>query len=232
MNIIKSKKGFVFIETLLTVVVLMTSLLLIYSSYSSTIADERERLYKDDISFMYRTKDIKNFLIKNSNITTPTFINLNFYDNAMEPTKLIHYIVPLGSGLDTLFRNVSNPNVASPETVFGDLISNYNVHQLAVVKKDYIENCTSENKDDDKCKSNLPIKMKKYIDSLNDTDYDYYLVAMYAERQNKDGQKVNCIPYIDNNSLSNDGNNLFPQNSVCKVGFAHIGFYVSDGGMP
>ncbi|MEG0977451.1 MAG: hypothetical protein RSF02_02735, partial [Bacilli bacterium] len=63
-----NKKGFIFIETVVTVVVLSTSLLLLYSSYSNTIYKEKDKIYYDDLSYIYRTNYIKNFLTQNSNI--------------------------------------------------------------------------------------------------------------------------------------------------------------------
>lgn len=50
-----NKKGFVFLETIITVVVLTTTLVLLYASYSGSISAERKRLYYDDISYVYRS---------------------------------------------------------------------------------------------------------------------------------------------------------------------------------
>lgn len=54
-----NKKGFIFLETIITVVVLMTTLVFMYSSYSNVVIAERIRLYHDDISYIYKTKHIR-----------------------------------------------------------------------------------------------------------------------------------------------------------------------------
>ena len=46
----KKNRGFIIIETIITVVVLSTSLLYLYSSYSSIINREETRLYYDDVA--------------------------------------------------------------------------------------------------------------------------------------------------------------------------------------
>ena len=56
-----NKKGFVIIETIVTVVVLTTSLLYLYNSYSTIINREEARLNYDDLSYVYRTNYIRNF---------------------------------------------------------------------------------------------------------------------------------------------------------------------------
>ena len=55
----KNKKGFVLIETIVTVVVLTTSLLYLYNSYSSIIANENTRLYYDDVAYIYKANYIR-----------------------------------------------------------------------------------------------------------------------------------------------------------------------------
>ena len=57
-----NNKGFVFIETIVTTVVLMTTLVLMYSSYSRVITTEQKRLYHDDIAYVYKTKHIRDVL--------------------------------------------------------------------------------------------------------------------------------------------------------------------------
>ena len=64
----KNKRGFVFVETIITVVVLTTSLLYLYNSYSSIINSEEERLYYDNPAYIYKTNYIRDFLESNSNI--------------------------------------------------------------------------------------------------------------------------------------------------------------------
>lgn len=57
-------KGFVFIETIIVVVILTTSLLAIYSTFSKMVQSQKSRIYYDDIVYIYRTGIIKNKLEK------------------------------------------------------------------------------------------------------------------------------------------------------------------------
>lgn len=54
-----NNKGFVFLETIITVVVLMSTLVLLYATYSNVITTEQSRLYHDDIAYVYKTKHIR-----------------------------------------------------------------------------------------------------------------------------------------------------------------------------
>ena len=62
------KKGFAFIETIITVVLLSTSLLYLYNSYSSIISGEETRLYYDDPAYIYKTNYVRKFLEENTDI--------------------------------------------------------------------------------------------------------------------------------------------------------------------
>ena len=61
----KNKRGFVFVETIVTTVVLLSALLFIYGTYSSMIREEKKRLYFDDISYIYKTQIIASILEEN-----------------------------------------------------------------------------------------------------------------------------------------------------------------------
>ena len=62
-----NKKGFVFIETILTIVVLTTTLVILYGSYSRSVQSEKRRLYYDDISYVYKTMVIRDAFSKSVN---------------------------------------------------------------------------------------------------------------------------------------------------------------------
>ena len=57
-----NNKGFIFIETIITVVVLTTTLVLLYASYNNVIITEKRRLYHDDIAYVYKTQHIRDIL--------------------------------------------------------------------------------------------------------------------------------------------------------------------------
>jgi len=57
-----NNKGFVFIETIITVVVLTSTLVALYAAYSNVIITEKSRLYHDDIAYVYKTEHIRDIL--------------------------------------------------------------------------------------------------------------------------------------------------------------------------
>ena len=60
-----NNKGFVFLETIIITVVLTTTLIFLYSNFSKNINDEKQRLYYDDIAYIYKTAYIRN-AVKNT----------------------------------------------------------------------------------------------------------------------------------------------------------------------
>ena len=58
------KKGFIFIETIVTIVVLAVSLLYVYSGFNNILNKEKKRIHYDDVAYIYRTYYVKNFFAK------------------------------------------------------------------------------------------------------------------------------------------------------------------------
>lgn len=73
-----NKKGFAFIETIIMILVLATSLLLIYSSYKSIFISNNMRLYYDDITYVYKAYFTTNKLLDKKNLK-----NINFDNNVL-----------------------------------------------------------------------------------------------------------------------------------------------------
>ena len=57
----RNKKGFVFVETIIVIAVLITSLLYLYSTYIALSNNEKARLLYDDVSYLYRTYYVKKY---------------------------------------------------------------------------------------------------------------------------------------------------------------------------
>ena len=181
-----NKKGFVFIETIITVVVLSTSLIMLYNTYSSSIYNEKERLNYDDVGYIYRTNQIRNFLEENTDIDA-----IKSY--AFQGT----YVVTIGSGFDSMFTTEQIENGAKSNLEI--IMSSLNVHQMLLVSSDYILNCYDESLICKFSSNNLSYGLQNYLKSLNDASYDYYLVVEYAEKVNDIGQIEKCIPNVTTN---------------------------------
>ena len=87
-----NKKGFAFIETIITIVILSSALLYLYSSYSAIISEEETRLHYDDVAYIYYTNNVRKFLEEYSNIED---VKKNAFNN--------RYIEVIGTGYDGLF---------------------------------------------------------------------------------------------------------------------------------
>lgn len=58
-----NKKGFVFVETIVVIAVITTILLMLYGSFISILNQERRDMTFDDVSYVYRTFYIEDFLV-------------------------------------------------------------------------------------------------------------------------------------------------------------------------
>ena len=173
------KKGFVFIETIITVVVLSASLIYLYSSYSSIINNEEARVYYDDTAYIYKTSYIRDYLLNNTNIET---VKSTAFENT--------YATNIGPNYSGLFSDEGK------RADFESLWNSFNVYQMLLISKDLISECDGSSKDTDICKNsynNLSYNLRSYIRSLNDTSQDYYLVVEYSEKINDaDGNIISC----------------------------------------
>lgn len=84
------KNGFVFIETIVAIVVLTTSLLLLYSSFSKILQSERTRVYYDNITYVYRAWNTKKYMsdLKLSDVLK-NMSNTNYVINDLEKDSWI-----------------------------------------------------------------------------------------------------------------------------------------------
>lgn len=185
-NMKKKNKGFVFIETIITVVVLSTSLLYLYSSYSNIITREETRLYYDDPAYIYRTNYVRKFLEQYTNLEE---IKSYAFNNS--------YVITIGTGFDNMFTSeqIANNMASSME----NMINNFRINQMLIVDSYMLDECLGTNDDSTKCKvstSNLSYNMNNYIKTLNELDYNYYLIVEYSEHLSN-GKVSKCVPGTD-----------------------------------
>ena len=65
-----NKKGFMFVETIMVMTILTTSLITIYITFSRVLINEKRRAMFDDTSYLYRTYLLEDYLVS---------LNLNNY---------------------------------------------------------------------------------------------------------------------------------------------------------
>ena len=56
-------KGFVFVETIVVIVILTVGLVMIYSSFSSVLTNDKRRATYNDVAYIYRTFYIEDFIV-------------------------------------------------------------------------------------------------------------------------------------------------------------------------
>ena len=57
-----NKKGFIFVETIIVIAILLSSLMLIYSLYASSVSNENIRLRYDDTAKLYEAFYLRKYL--------------------------------------------------------------------------------------------------------------------------------------------------------------------------
>ncbi len=127
----KDKNGFVFIETIIAIVVLTSSLLLIYKSFNNILQAEKTRISYDDISYIYRSEYLKERLNDlNLNAALKGLLN----DNQK-------YFITIGMEYEGLFSGKE-----AEKDFMAKLLADFEVEQMIIIK---------ENKIDDLKKCNL-----------------------------------------------------------------------------
>ena len=179
----KDKKGFVFVETIITIVFLAAALLILYSSYRNAITEEKEKIYYDDISYLYRNYYLADFLINKTEI-----------HNVKEEDFKNKYTIDLSEGYDGLFSEYQISQ-GYPEELKG-VRERFNVNKMLIVSDDVIVECGSgENKACQDSYEGLSDGLTDYIkgmdigtreiNSKGEELKNYFLVVEYREKEEK-----------------------------------------------
>ncbi len=140
------KKGFAFIETVIAITILSTSLLLVYSSFKSITNNVKKRLYYDDINYIYRSNYIK----------------------VASQKVLDEYIS----------KNINYINVPKDELVNDEMVKDFEVNNIVLIKKDELKNLKKCLKDN--CGLDLSSTFKDYLKQISiDLHVDYIIAIEY-----------------------------------------------------
>ncbi len=188
----KRKKGFVFVETLVVVAVLTTSLLMLYSTYSASIRKEKTRIKYNDSVYLYRTYYLEKFF--RSFRLDMLSVSLN-KDDDTKP-----YLLTTGFGCTNNIFIHEEDNLGICE----NLLSNLHVSNLYFAYNDLssLQNCTNAS---GKCESLLQVNedMGAYLKTIGgEGKTGYRIIAEYSE--NKDGEYCDgddCVFYYATISL-------------------------------
>lgn len=183
-----NKNGFVFVETIIVIVILTGSLLILYKTFTNILQSEKTRVYYDDINYIYRTFYIKNKLDD---------LNLKSVINEISNNENKSFIT-IGIEYADLFQESENE-----KKYISNLLGDFEVNQMIILKENMIDNLKTCNLNcslDSKCSkyeqcndlySNLSDEMVNYIKRLYiDIPCNYVLVVEYNTCNN-----TNCHNY-------------------------------------
>ena len=185
MKLVK-KNGFIFVETIVAIVVLSSSLLLLYSTFFNILQSEKTRIYYDDINYIYRAYYIKKELY-----------NSNFQ-------SLLKTFANNGSVIELV-----NVQQLRNSEFFNEFLSDFEVRQMYIIKNGEsirnLKNCTelcaytascTNGATSTACKNlydNANSDLLNYIKFLNvDVATDYVLVIEF----NSCDKNNNCRSYF------------------------------------
>lgn len=184
------KNGFVFIETIVAIVVLTSSLLLLYSTFNKVLQSEKTRVYYDDMAYIYRSYYLRNNL--NDLNMVPVLNDLTNNNN--------NFFVTVGVEYQDLFKGR-----AKEETYFRSMLEYFDVEQMIIIKENKLDNlkrCTLENSmnpsysEYENCNglySNLSEDFITYLKTIYiDVSCTYVLAVEYNTCQSDD---TNCRRY-------------------------------------
>lgn len=130
----KNKKGFIFIETLIVVSVLTASLLMIYSTYSALIRNEKARMKYDDSVYLYRTYYLERFF-RNFRLD---LVSQNL--NKTDTSKPISVLTGFGCRGDIFINEEDNLGLCE------DILEELHINNLYLTYNDLseLQNCTDQ----------------------------------------------------------------------------------------
>ncbi len=206
-----NKKGFVFVETIIVIAVLITALLLIYAGFVSVLNNEKVHSYYDDPVYLYRSIYLKTFLEKN---------NTSVLFSGVDENGIIRFNCNY-QGLIEDYGDVSLNTNAFCET----LLSAINVDSLYLTQyniNDY-KNCPnfySENS------SITPSEMCLKLENLMDyPTYDYFrTLRSYGDENNLISGYRMILVY---RNLLSDVEECAANDTVCRENEYYENYYTS-----
>ena len=183
----KNRKGFMFVETIMVMTILTTSLLTIYITFSRVLLNEKRRAMFDDTSYLYRTYLIEDYLasLNISKYIKTYLVDANQKIVRFNPLDSILYTLTVNNQEDPIEKNkeVFSSKTLSRSTSQNDLnvvnmyITYYNVNDL--------KQCINKKGRND-CKNTTTMENLNniqntnaylYIRTLSGTDYGYLLIV-------------------------------------------------------
>jgi len=186
------KNGFVFVETIIAIVVLTSSLLLLYTTFNKVLQSEKTRVYYDDVTYIYRSYYIKNRI---NELNMMAVLN----DITSNQDK---YFVTVGVEYQELFKGYEKE-----KNYIANMLEDFEVSQIIILKEnklDNLKNCTLECSLDASCNeyencngiyTNLSDEFISYLKTIFiDVSCTYVMAVEYNTCTGSNGND-NCKKY-------------------------------------
>lgn len=165
MNVL-NKKGFMFVETIVMCAILMVGLLIIYNSYTSAIAREKERLNYNNVTEQYKLYYIKKYLIAEKDWACKKKDDCNIDDRLPESNSVLEITDEISDSI---------------RMVFSDQQKDENGNNLDIVKL-YVAKCKAKAND---YPDNIPDDLRVYLKTLKSCDTKYRIVGEFYNEKTK-----------------------------------------------
>jgi len=169
-----NKKGFVLIETIITITVLAASLLYIYASFNNVLIKEKTRINYDDPAYIYRTYYLKEFF---KNYELDYVLSLVNEDNPL---------VVIGCDYEGIFDENADAKI-----VCENLIQSLGVSKIAVGLNDlsYVKDCKNNNSNKCAYMNYFSAEEVTYFKSLGKIDKDQNNIMLFEYIESTDSSK-------------------------------------------
>ena len=199
----KNKNGFVFIETMITIVILAAALLTMYTLFNNMLSNEKDKVYYDDPMNVYKANYLVSFLIDRFNYASEYRIDkepdreyigiehmlITYPDNPTDSTSPIRLNLKTISCDNDIFQDLMYSSKKDCQRFFYE----QRLYRVYLSKSDlsYMSYCDSNNTQECFEYRSLSKNTKKYMKSLPYVPGSdgYYIIFEF----NDDGQGNVCL---------------------------------------
>jgi len=184
------KKGFVFVETIVVIVILTFGMIMIYSSFSSVLNSSKRRATYDDVAYIYRSYYIQDYI---SSLDIEEYISRNLNNK----NKIVKFNCENNDYLFKIDTSINEFPVSQDvkKSFCANIYSHFNVSAIYLTEYNVsdLKRCTtSGGKASSKCDASIRNTLNDlkagtihYLRTLSSTSEDagsYRLIIMYNDK--------------------------------------------------
>jgi hypothetical protein len=201
-----NKKGFVFVETIIVITVLVTALITIYTAFLGVLSNEKRRLTFNDTSYLYETYYLEDYL---------TSLNLNNYlSNYFSGREIIEFSCDNYYLYNAISADATLDDKELAKEKFCENIINSKNIKLYITKYDVntLKYCTTDaGKNSNECTAEI----KETLSNVNN-NFIYYLRTLSGKNEDN---KYRLIAVYEEVSYDYDNTVKLDNNNKCPTGY-------------